>query len=146
MISIIILDFDGVILESVSVKTEAFRTLFSFAPEYVEEIVQFHKDNGGMSRFDKFRYIFDHILKRELDPDTFNALSEKFSILVFQGVVNAPFVPGAREFLEHWYATIPLYIVSATPSGTQGDRSETQPHALLQECVWCTKEKSRMYQ
>ena len=63
MISIIILDFDGVILESVSVKTEAFRTLFSFAPEYVEEIVKFHKDNGGMSRFDKFRYIFDHILK-----------------------------------------------------------------------------------
>ena len=53
MISIIILDFDGVILESVSVKTEAFRTLFSFAPEYVEEIVQFHKDNGGMSRFDQ---------------------------------------------------------------------------------------------
>ena len=100
MISIIILDFDGVILESVSVKTEAFRTLFSFAPEYVEEIVQFHKDNGGMSRFDKFRYIFDHILKRELDPDTFNALSEKFSILVFQGVVNAPFVPGPGSSLN----------------------------------------------
>jgi len=115
MISIIILDFDGVILESVSVKTEAFRTLFSFAPEYVEEIVQFHKDNGGMSRFDKFRYIYDLILKRELDPATFTALSEKFSALVFQGVVNAPFVPGAREFLERWSAKIPLYIVSATP-------------------------------
>ena len=115
MFSIIILDFDGVILESVSVKTEAFRTLFSFAPEYVEEIVQFHKDNGGMSRFDKFRYIFDHILKSELDPDTFTALSKKFSILVFQSVINAPFVPGAREFLEHWSAKIPLYIVSATP-------------------------------
>ena len=53
----IILDFDGVILESVSVKTEAFRTLFSFVPKHVDEIVQFHIDNGGMSRFDKFRYI-----------------------------------------------------------------------------------------
>jgi beta-phosphoglucomutase len=115
MLPIIILDFDGVILESVSVKTEAFRTLFSFAPEYVGEIEQFHRYNGGMSRFDKFRYIYDHILKRELNPDTFNTLSEKFSALVFQGVVNAPFVPGAKEFLKQWCAKIPLYIVSATP-------------------------------
>ena len=58
MINSIIFDFDGVILESVSVKTAAFRQLFSFAPEHVDEIVQYHLDNGGMSRFDKFRYIY----------------------------------------------------------------------------------------
>lgn len=43
---LIILDFDGVILESVEVKTEAFRRLFSFAPGHVEEIVNFHRENG----------------------------------------------------------------------------------------------------
>jgi phosphoglycolate phosphatase-like HAD superfamily hydrolase len=115
MFRLVILDFDGVILESVSVKTEAFRTLFSAEPEYVDEIVAFHLINGGMSRFDKFRYIYDHILRRELDPAVFALLSEKFSALVLQGVTEAPFVPGAREFLDDWHSRVPLYVVSATP-------------------------------
>ena len=115
MFRLLILDFDGVILESVSVKTEAFRTLFSTEPDHVDEIVAFHIKNGGMSRFDKFRHIYDNILKRELDPETFERLSEKFAALVFQAVINVPFVPGAEKFLNRWTETIPLYIVSATP-------------------------------
>jgi beta-phosphoglucomutase len=115
MISTIILDFDGVILESVSVKTEAFRTLFSFVPDHVEEIVQFHKDNGGMSRYDKFRYIYTNILKENLSKDRFEELSEKFAAIVFNEVIKAPFVPGAQEFLKTFYSKIPLYVISATP-------------------------------
>ncbi len=115
MISTLILDFDGVILESVSVKTEAFRTLFSFVPEHVEEIVQFHRDNGGMSRFDKFRYIYNNILKEDLTQKKFEELSEKFAAIVFKEVIKVPFVPGAQEFLETYHSKIPLYVVSATP-------------------------------
>ncbi len=115
MISTIILDFDGVILESVSVKTEAFRTLFSFTPQHVDEIVQFHLDNGGMSRFDKFHYIYKNILKEDLTQKKFEELSEKFAAIVFKEVIKAPFVPGAQEFLETYHSKIPLYVVSATP-------------------------------
>jgi beta-phosphoglucomutase-like phosphatase (HAD superfamily) len=57
MIETIIFDFDGVILESVTVKTEAFRELFSSEPDCPDEIVEFHKRNGGMSRYDKFRHV-----------------------------------------------------------------------------------------
>lgn len=115
MISLIILDFDGVILESVSVKTEAFRRLFEFVPNYVDTIVQFHLDNGGMSRFDKFHYIYDNILNEDLTPSKFDDLSEKFSTIVFKEVIKTPFVPGAWEFLERYHYKIPLYVVSATP-------------------------------
>jgi len=115
MISTLILDFDGVILESVSVKTEAFRTLFSFTPQHVDEIVQFHLDNGGMSRFDKFHYIYKNILKEDLTQKKFEELSEKFAAIVFKEVIKAPFVPGAQEFLETYHSKIPLYVVSATP-------------------------------
>jgi beta-phosphoglucomutase len=115
MISTIILDFDGVILESVSVKTGAFRTLFSFVPEHVEEIVQFHKDNGGMSRYDKFRYIYKNIIGQELTQQKFNELSDSFSRIVSNAIINAPFVPGAHEFLEIYYLKSSLYVVSATP-------------------------------
>jgi phosphoglycolate phosphatase-like HAD superfamily hydrolase len=111
----IILDFDGVIFESVSVKIEAFRTLFSFTPQPVDEIIQFHLDNGGMSRFDKFRYIYENILKEDLSQKKFGILSEKFANIVFKEGIKAQFVTGAREFLETYHAKIPMYIVSATP-------------------------------
>jgi len=115
MIQIIILDFDGVILESVEVKSEAFRKLFSFAPEYVAAIVQFHRENGGMSRFDKINYIYKNILKQELTSSGFQELSDNFSELVFHEVITAPYVSGAYEFLEKFHTKIPLYVVSATP-------------------------------
>jgi beta-phosphoglucomutase len=111
----ILLDFDGVILESVSVKTDAFRSLFSFSPDHVDEIVQYHIDNGGMSRFEKIRYIYSHILHKELSQETFDALSHRFSELVEEKVANAPFVDGALTLLETQYADHSLYIISATP-------------------------------
>jgi len=114
-VAIVILDFDGVILESVSVKTDAFRKLFSFSPQHVDVIVRFHLDNGGISRFDKFRHIFRVILNEELSDEKFQNLSDKFSMLVEDAVVLAPFVAGVSRFLESTAKRYPLYIVSATP-------------------------------
>jgi phosphoglycolate phosphatase-like HAD superfamily hydrolase len=114
-ITSIILDFDGVILESVSVKTEAFRKLFKFAPHHVSAIVKFHLDNGGMSRYDKFQHIYENILIEDLTPLKYNELSEQFSRLVMEEVIRAPFVPGAQEFLDAYHVKIPLWVVSATP-------------------------------
>lgn len=115
IIPAIILDFDGVVLESVSVKTDAFRQLFSFSPDHVDEIVQFHIDNGGMSRFDKFRHIYTTILHKHLSEDEFNRLSQQFSQLVEEAVINAPFVEGTLDLLEAFFKKCNLYIVSATP-------------------------------
>jgi phosphoglycolate phosphatase-like HAD superfamily hydrolase len=114
-VSLIILDCDGVLLESVSAKTDAFRTLFSFVPDKVDEIVAFHLENGGMSRFDKFRYIYANILNKDLSKDRFDKLSDNFSSIVYQKVMESPFVNGAAEFLEKYHTKIPLYVVSATP-------------------------------
>ena len=114
--SIILLDFDGVILESVSVKTETFRKLFVDKTDYVEKIVNFHIQNGGMSRFDKFRYIYSEILHEELTETRFNSLCDNFAKYVYEGVINSPFVKCADKFIEKCYRDkIPLYLVSATP-------------------------------
>ncbi len=45
MIKAILFDFDGVILESMDIKTKAFSKLFTKYPEYVDQIVKLHKDN-----------------------------------------------------------------------------------------------------
>ena len=112
---IIILDFDGVILESVDVKTRAFRELFSFTPQHVDEIVNFHVKNGGMSRFDKFRYFYKNILTEPLSDEQYEFLCTRFSELVFDGVLKSTFVPGAESFLKHFSTKTSLFVASATP-------------------------------
>jgi beta-phosphoglucomutase-like phosphatase (HAD superfamily) len=48
----VIFDFDGVIVESMDIKTQAFVELFRDHPEHHETIVRLHLENGGMSRYD----------------------------------------------------------------------------------------------
>lgn len=112
---IVILDFDGVILESVDVKTRAFRDLFSFASEHVDEIVNFHVQNGGMSRFDKFKHFYKNILKEPLSNEQYYFLCNRFSELVFDGVLKSKFVPGAEKFLSNFATKTSLFVASATP-------------------------------
>ena len=53
--SAIIFDFDGVIAESVEIKTEAFRDMYSsYGKDISDSVVDHHLINGGMSRFEKF--------------------------------------------------------------------------------------------
>lgn len=115
-IPIIILDFDGVILESVDVKTRAFRELFSFTPQHLDEIVNFHVQNGGMSRFDKFRHFYKNILKEPLSDEQYDYLCNRFSELVFDGVLKSTFVSGAENFLKHFSTKTSLFVASATPA------------------------------
>ena len=114
-IEAIFFDFDGVILESVNIKGWAFGKLFESYSENVDEIVAFHFANGGMSRFDKFRHIYKHILNKHLPDEEFDALCLKFSDLVFKRVLKCKFVPGALEFLEKHFKKTKFYIISGTP-------------------------------
>ena len=115
MIKAVIFDFDGVIAESMDVKTEAFRELFKEYPENIDEIERFHLDNGGMSRYDKFRYIYGNILKEGLSEERFNELCLAFHNLVVDKVVEVPFVKGAKDVLDYCLGKYPMYIVSGTP-------------------------------
>ena len=60
----IIFDFDGVIAESGKIKTQAFAELYRpHGDEIVAQVVQFHTQNGGMSRYRKFRHFQEHFLQ-----------------------------------------------------------------------------------
>lgn len=118
MIKAIIFDFDGVILESADIKTQAFEQLFSgFARHQVSKIVNYHLENMGISRYVKFRYIYRHILNLTLDKKQEKGLGDRFSQLVLTQLLSCPLVAGIREFFEenkmnHHYA---CFVVSGTP-------------------------------
>lgn len=112
LIRVCALDFDGVVLESVAVKLEAFRRLFAGHPN-APEIVRYLETHNGLDRYTKFRHITTAMLGRPYDAETEKRLDGEFSALVLEAVLACPFVPGAEEFLRG--ASLPLYVISAMP-------------------------------
>lgn len=116
MIRAIVFDFDGVLVESLDIKTSAFAKLFEKeSPEAVRRVVDYHLKYSGVSRTVKFRTIYKEILKRELTESMFDGLCERFSQLVTQEVIEAPYVPGAHEFLKEHSSRYPCYVATGTP-------------------------------
>lgn len=107
-------DFDGVVLESTHIKTEAFVELY--AGSGVEDQVRsYHLANQGISRFVKFEWIAKNLLHEEWQSAQAGILGNKFSELVLDKVLNAPFVVGVEQLL-HWLQDQKKYVVVA--SGT----------------------------
>lgn len=112
---IIFFDFDGVIKESLDVKTNAFVNLFaSYGNDVSERVRVHHLNNGGMSRFVKIP-IYLSWCGITVSDEVVNAYCNKFKELVFQGVVDAEWVPGVKEYIKKKYSKQILIIVSATP-------------------------------
>lgn len=111
MIEAVVFDFDGIILESADIKTNAFRRLF----DGNQQAVAYHLEHTGISRYKKFRHITNEILGQPYDDATERRLGERFSELVLDEVLACPFVPGARELLARRSAALPLFVASGTP-------------------------------
>jgi len=112
-----IFDFDGVLVDSVHVKTEAFAELYQeYGEEVVEQVVSHHNQNGGMSRYDKFRHYHRHFLGQSIGTEEVDELAAKFSELVVSKVVQSEKIVGADELLEYCKREgIVCAINSATP-------------------------------
>jgi phosphoglycolate phosphatase-like HAD superfamily hydrolase len=106
-----VFDFDGVVLESADIKTNAFRQLF----DGNDAAVAHHLARQGVSRYEKFRYITTEILGRPYTQEDERRLGERLSELVLDAVLACPFVPGARELLERRARELPLFVASGTP-------------------------------
>jgi phosphoglycolate phosphatase-like HAD superfamily hydrolase len=114
-IKTVILDFDGTIVESVGIKDWAFETLFREYPDKLDEIMKYHLSHNATIRFEKFKYITEHILRQEYNGGVEKDLSQRFSELVYRRIVDCPYVPGAVEFLDDYHKILPLYLVSISP-------------------------------
>ncbi len=114
-IKAIIFDFDGVLAESVHIKSEAFYKLYlPFGKDVAQKVLAHHLENGGMPRFDKFKIYHEKYLNITLNESGLNELVETFSDLVKNAIIAVNEVKGANQFLNE-DRNIKYWIVSATP-------------------------------
>ena len=111
----LIFDFDGEIVESTNVKTDAFRALFNHHAAHVDEIVALHERFGGLSRYAKFELIYRDILHMPLANEQRQELGRRFAELVIDKVTRCPMVAGAQQLLEELSGRVPMVVVSGTP-------------------------------
>lgn len=112
----IVFDFDGVIVDSVAIKSQAFQDVYADAtPEQLAAIDRYHHAHGGVSRREKFRYFEAALFGRQTDPAGIEALAERYRTIVYEKVVACRLIPGALDFLNDIAQRLPLHLVSGTP-------------------------------
>jgi beta-phosphoglucomutase-like phosphatase (HAD superfamily) len=112
----LIYDFDGVICDSVNIKTEAFESLYtSYGKDVVKKVREYHLLNGGISRFEKFKFISKSILNQDITEIELEKLGRKFSEIVLNKIINAPINQGVIEFIESNISHSLQFICSGTP-------------------------------
>lgn len=91
----LVFDCDGVVLNSNKIKTQAFyEATKHFGHEPAQALVDYHVQNGGISRYAKFEYFITQILKQELDESINQELLQRFAQAVKDGLMNCEVADG----------------------------------------------------
>jgi phosphoglycolate phosphatase-like HAD superfamily hydrolase len=113
----IFFDFDGVIAESVSAKTDAFEEMYlPYGKDIAANVVEYHKLHGGVSRYEKFKYFHKEFLNEVIDKEKVNELAKQFSNIVLDKVINSDEVLGANYFIEKYHTKFQFWIITGTPT------------------------------
>lgn len=114
-LQIVFWDFDGVIKDSVRVKTDAFYSLFQpYGEDVAANVRAHHLDHGGMSRFDKIP-LYLHWAGLQTTPELVSEFCGRFASAVEDAVVASDWVPGVRQVLLTQCEKSKFVLVTATP-------------------------------
>ncbi len=111
----IFFDVDGVLIDSMQVKAEAFAQTFGDLPEARDQVMAYHHANGGVTRSEKIAQLFAMLFQRRPSDEELRDRVEAYATAVLDGVIAAQEIPGARAALQAWSEKAELHAVSATP-------------------------------
>jgi beta-phosphoglucomutase-like phosphatase (HAD superfamily) len=115
-ISAIIFDLDGVILDSVGLKTDLFLRC------YGDELTEKHKTyirahqarHGGVGRGEKFEHFEFALFGRQPTPENVARLTRMYGDFLAEEIDDCSYLPGAEAFISAVAKELPLHLVSGT--------------------------------
>lgn len=94
-IRVVLWDFDGVILNSNEVRDRGFEeVLKEFPNQEVEQLLSFHRENGGLSRYVKFRYFFEKIRNEAITEEEVMHWALRFSEIMLENLKDKSLLIG----------------------------------------------------
>jgi HAD superfamily hydrolase (TIGR01549 family) len=85
----ILWDFDGVLMDSMPVRDKGFEeVLVNYPLEQIEQLLAYHRQNGGLSRYVKFRYFFEQIRQEAVSEEKINQLALSFSQIMRKALIK----------------------------------------------------------
>ena len=111
----VFLDFDGVIKDSVVVKSDVFENLFlHFNINIAKKVRSHHENNIGMSRFEKIP-IYLKYADQKVSEELTKSYEKKFSNIVVQKVIDSQWVNGIQDYLKKNYKKQKIFLITSTP-------------------------------
>ncbi len=116
MIKSILWDFDGVLINSNEIRDLGFiTTLKEYPKDQVDQLLAFHHQNGGLSRYVKFKYFFENIRMETVEQTRIDALASAFSTVMRKLLVNPGLlIKENMHFIETSYDSFNMHIVSGS--------------------------------
>jgi len=112
----ILWDFDGVILESMKVRDWGFEEIFKdYDQKLINQLLAYHRINGGLSRYVKIRYFFEELLGQSITEESVLEYAQKFSTLMRKELTNSKnLILDTVNFIKNNHQNYNFHIVSGS--------------------------------
>lgn len=114
----LVFDFDGTLVDSNEIKWRAFDRCFNSFPAHREEIRAYCRGNSHTPRWEKFRHVYERILRLPYTPEVERELHRCFERETTEQIARAPALPGVEEFLDRIRSRYRTALLSSTPHET----------------------------
>ncbi len=103
-------------MDSNKVRDIGFERVLSNYPKHqVDKLMDFHQANGGLSRYVKFRYFFEEVLKQEVTEEKIQELANSFSVIMKSLLVNPKLlIKDSINFIKSNFENYSMHIVSGS--------------------------------
>ncbi|WP_026452242.1 HAD family hydrolase [Aequorivita capsosiphonis] len=113
---VILWDFDGVIMDSMPIRDSGFeQVLKDYPTEQVARLLRFHRAQGGLSRFVKFRHFFEDIRGETVSEKQVQELAIRFSKIMLENLINPKYlIEESLNFIKENFQNQKFHIVSGS--------------------------------
>ena len=112
----IIFDFDGVIVDSKDIRIYGFKEIFKEYPEnLVRRLIDYHNNNGGISRYEKIKWFYKNLLKKNVSQETLNKKAQQFKKIMLNKMINHNIIiEDTLNFIRDIHRELPCFIISGS--------------------------------
>lgn len=113
---VVVWDFDGVLMDSMPVRSRGFElVLASYPKQEIQELLNYHNQNGGLSRYVKFRYFFEEIRREKVSDTEVDGLASSFSGIMRAQLNNRDLlIQDSMTFVQAMHEDFRMHIASGS--------------------------------